>query len=614
MIRAINITFDSLPDVEESPFNALYDTEFRLTGKTKMGLPPIVEFQVKLRTKGKEVKEVPKPDWVTMKLENLLQAIEVMEFKSLVLEPIEIVCDVLRSKRAEGGVQKILKMLKNPGNLYFSGELDELKKVVLKISINTVESERVKGAIRRMQDVRMKTINRKTVLVLPRKRFEDQQEEKLFLAVIEWLQLGLNSLSSVAKCNVALVRHTVKEEHSRIRSRTKLSTEDKKKVNKLLKKLKERPRDGAEEIARALFKKANMGKLKEPLEESGPVLFEGKTGVGKTLGAELFSRGDIVPINVAALPKGLIEARLRGTISGVATEVGDQPGWFEKANQGTLFLDEFQDAPLWVQEQILDVVAATSNEVVIARMGEEGERKYLDVKLLVSVSTPVAQLIRDGKLREDFLNRMRRIVPFETLSEKFKKQDGDQYIKRLLRIGRWRFCPEFSDLKSSKSIRVLFPEYDDSAVDEIRRWPWKGNYREFDRLLADVYRDLDKGRIDSSALNGIYVKNILNKLQHSREWEAADKGEKVPAGEVLETGGSDNYRKVVMRAITAEVRRAAFVLSRVGGKLAQFGMKHPKTVEKRIGQLWEFFDEEFRNEIIARKPNWASNLLKSKKR
>ena len=108
------------------------------------------------------------------------------------------------------------------------------------------------------------------------------------------------------------------------------------------------------------------------------VLISGESGTGK----ELFARalhhestrrsGPFVAINCGALPESLLEAELFGIEKGIATGVDARAGTFEKANRGTLFLDEVGDMPLSVQVRLLRVLQ--ERQVVRVKCKANGHR------------------------------------------------------------------------------------------------------------------------------------------------------------------------------------------------------------------------------------------------
>ncbi|MEG0376855.1 MAG: sigma 54-interacting transcriptional regulator [Eubacterium sp.] len=138
-----------------------------------------------------------------------------------------------------------------------------------------------------------------------------------------------------------------------------------------------------------------------------PIMLYGETGTGKEMFAQSihnaspYSRGQFVAINCAAIPETLLESILFGTSKGAFTGAVERPGLFEKAEKGTVFLDEINSMPLALQSKIL----RTLQEKEVQRVGDHQTRK-INCRVLSATNKLPTDAIKDGALREDLFYRL----------------------------------------------------------------------------------------------------------------------------------------------------------------------------------------------------------------
>lgn len=148
--------------------------------------------------------------------------------------------------------------------------------------------------------------------------------------------------------------------------------------------------------------------LQKALNNNISVTISGETGTGKELAAQTIhyssnrSKGPFVPVNVAAMPKDLMESELfgheKGSFTGAVTR---RLGKFEEAAGGTLFLDEIGEMPLPMQAKLLRVL----QEREINRVGSNNTIK-IDFRLVVATHRDLFQEVASGNFREDLYYRL----------------------------------------------------------------------------------------------------------------------------------------------------------------------------------------------------------------
>jgi transcriptional regulator with GAF, ATPase, and Fis domain len=200
------------------------------------------------------------------------------------------------------------------------------------------------------------------------------------------------------------------------------------------------------------------------------ILITGESGTGKELVARLVHErsgrrlGAFVAINCAALPESLLEAELFGIEKGVATGVEARAGKFERAQGGTIFLDEIGDMPLALQSKILRVLQERECE----RIG--GKRKIsLDVRVLSATHQDLSRLIAEKKFREDLYYRL-RVVEISLSPLRERRED----LPRLIQY----FLGKFAARAATAPARL-----DREAMAALLAHPFRGNIRELENVL-----------------------------------------------------------------------------------------------------------------------------------
>lgn len=207
------------------------------------------------------------------------------------------------------------------------------------------------------------------------------------------------------------------------------------------------------------------------------VLITGESGTGKELVARAlhdFSRrksGPFVAVNMAAIPRELIESELFGHEKGAFTGATQRKsGRFELAEGGTLFLDEIGDMPLDAQTRLLRVLQESEYTMV-------GGRNAIrtDTRIVAATHRDLRQLVSQGLFREDLYYRL-NVVPIRLPPVRERREDIPDLVRHFL----------FEAAESGLPQKTLT----EAAMDRLMRHRWSGNVRELENLvrrLAALY-------------------------------------------------------------------------------------------------------------------------------
>ena len=201
------------------------------------------------------------------------------------------------------------------------------------------------------------------------------------------------------------------------------------------------------------------------------VLLLGETGVGKEMFARRLhemgprSREPFVAINCAALPQELVESELFGVEKGAYTGAQvSRPGRFERAHNGTLFLDEVGDLPLAAQAKLLRIL----QDGEVERVGDHRTRK-VNVRLIAATNRPLQSLVKEARFRSDLYYRLNAYQVFiPPLRE--RKED--------IRLLAKRFLEKYSALHAKK-----LAGFTDKAKKALLAYSWPGNIRELQNTI-----------------------------------------------------------------------------------------------------------------------------------
>ena len=200
------------------------------------------------------------------------------------------------------------------------------------------------------------------------------------------------------------------------------------------------------------------------------VMISGESGTGKELVARALhnfgkrARGPFVALNMAAIPRELIESELFGHEKGAFTGATERmAGKFEQAQGGTLFLDEIGDMPPEAQTRLLRVLQDSEFTPVGGRVSRRS-----DVRIIAATHQNLRALIADGRFREDLFYRL-NVVPIRMPPLRERVMDIPDLARSFLRNAEAEGLPRKT---------MTGP-----AIDRLKAHGWPGNVRELENLM-----------------------------------------------------------------------------------------------------------------------------------
>ena len=232
------------------------------------------------------------------------------------------------------------------------------------------------------------------------------------------------------------------------------------------------------------------------------VLVQAESGTGKELISRLIHNNSprrhktFVALNCAAVPNELLESELFGHEKGAFTGAQDRKtGKFERADNGTILLDEIAEMDLRLQAKLLRVL----QEKEIDRVGGL-QPVSIDVRVIATTNKSVKELVKTGNFREDLYYRL-NVIPLNIPPLRSRKGDIPFLVNH--------FCQKYSDDHQIKS-------FSDETIELLGKYEWPGNVRELEnvtrRALAlcrnpvispgDLFLDLE----DNQSTTGLEIK------------------------------------------------------------------------------------------------------------
>jgi DNA-binding NtrC family response regulator len=307
------------------------------------------------------------------------------------------------------------------------------------------------------------------------------------------------------------------------------------------------------------------------------VLITGESGVGKEVVARLIhARGTrrnapLVAINCAGIPDSLLETELFGHVKGSFTDAHrDKAGFLERADGGTVFMDEIGEMSLRMQALLLRFLETGE----IQRVGSDRHVPNLDVRVIAATHRRLINLVSEKTFREDLYYRL-NVIHIEVPPLRDRRED----VVILLN----HFFANFAE-----TYRLERPEINPEAMKRLTDYHWPGNVRELRNVAERLILRSGTGRIDLDALS----REILRDGQAARTPARASKAADIPNAQVLferiVKGGSSfwsvAYEPFMARDLTRKDIR----------DLVRLGLEHTRGNYKLLVTTFNMGPEEYK--------------------
>ena len=228
------------------------------------------------------------------------------------------------------------------------------------------------------------------------------------------------------------------------------------------------------------------------------VLITGESGTGKEVFPQIIHQyssrkhGKYVAVNCGAIPEGTIDSELFGHEKGSFTgALSDRKGYFQEADEGTIFLDEIGELPLATQVRLLRVLETGE----FMRVGSSKVLKT-NVRVIAATNVDLPKAIEEGKFREDLYYRL-NTVPIFILPLRQRPED----IHLLFR----KFARDFAEKYQMPSLKL-----DDDARILLENYRWPGNVRQLKNITEQI-SIIERNRDISAEILQHYLPAISSK-------------------------------------------------------------------------------------------------------
>lgn len=274
-----------------------------------------------------------------------------------------------------------------------------------------------------------------------------------------------------------------------------------------------------------------------------PVHISGESGSGKELAARLIVEKSarreqpFVAVNCGAIPENLMESEFFGYCKGAFTGADrDKEGFFQAANQGTLFLDEVAELPMAMQVKLLRAI----QEKRVRRVGVTQE-EAVDVRILSATHRDLTRCVQQGTFRQDLYYRL-NVISLHMPSLREMREDIPTIAERLL-----------ERLRGTASVR-----FSAEALRELADYDYPGNVRELENVIERALALCQDGVIAPADLQLRPVQSAQSEAQGGGggKYPLTDYLDRVEREAILEALGQTDFNRTAAARILGVTFRA----------------------------------------------------------
>ena len=217
-----------------------------------------------------------------------------------------------------------------------------------------------------------------------------------------------------------------------------------------------------------------LGKISQVSPTDISVLISGASGSGKEMVAKAVHKNskrkfkELITVNCAAIPQGIIESELFGHKKGSFTGANEnRKGYFESADKGTIFLDEIGELSLETQAKLLRVI----EQGEFLRVGDTSLKK-VDVRIVAATNRDLKKEVEKNNFRQDLYFRL-KTVNIKVPDLKDHIQDLDELVNR--------FALEFTARND-----IPYKGFTKDAISLMKSYSWPGNIRELKNIVESI--------------------------------------------------------------------------------------------------------------------------------